>query len=137
MPDLPAEAAIQAADTDLLAEITALRAELAAQQRTIPALPAEHDMRRITWRPWQQPPTPIAHIDLACHQCGHPGPQMLALGFVGSEKPIIAYQANRCPSCQEMRVYRRDPAPLTEIAYHPPLSGGGFPPATTTEETNR
>jgi hypothetical protein len=127
-------------DTDLLAEINALRAELAAQQRTIPALPDEDDMRRITWRPWQQPPTPIAHIDLACHQCDHPGPQMLAFGLVGSEKPVIAYQANRCPSCQEMRVYRREPAPLgpprvvlTEIAYHPPQT----PPASTTEETNQ
>jgi len=114
-------------DRDLLTEIAALRAELAAQQRTIPALPEQHDGERIRWLRWEPAPT-LSHVPAECYQCAHPGPLMLALGVAG-EPGVIRYHASRCPSCQEMRVYRRDYAPyglrvnLTEIAYHPPQGG--------------
>ncbi len=110
---------------DLLAEIDALRAELAAQQRTIPALPAEHDGNAITWRPWEQAPVALCRIDNGCHQCDQPGPLMLAFGLTterGERGPRIRYNAHRCPACQEMRVYRRYPV-TEEIAYNPPQTG--------------
>ncbi|WP_030506390.1 hypothetical protein [Microbispora rosea] len=127
------------ADADLLAEIAALRAELAAQQRTIPALPSENDGQAIRWQPWRQAPEILAHVDLACAQCAHPGPPLIAFGLVEERRPVIRYQASRCPACQEMTVYRRDHPKygmpgtrLVEIAYHPPQT----PPASTNEETN-
>lgn len=102
-------------------------AELAVEQRTIPALPFEHDGQAITWRPWVAAPVVIAHVPMECHQCAHPGPPCLAFGLVGDKKPVIRYNAIRCPSCQEMTVYRRDyprfgvpHAALVEIAYSAP-----------------
>lgn len=117
-------------DRDLLAEIDALRAELTAQQRTIPALPDEHDGHAITWRPWLEAPVALSHLDNGCHQCDHPGPQMLAFGLTtepDQRGPRIRYHAFRCPACQEMRVSRRHPV-IEEIAYHPPQAASA-PPA--------
>ncbi|WP_449060574.1 hypothetical protein [Planomonospora algeriensis] len=109
----------------LQAEVEALRAELAAQQRTVPALPSEHDGTPITWRPWTPAPL-LSHVDAACPQCAHPGPSLLTFGLAG-EKQKIRFQANRCPACRETRVYRREPAAyglprIILIAYHPPRS---------------
>jgi hypothetical protein len=64
-----------------------------------------------------------------CPQCDHPGPQAITFGLAGPGKPLIRFNANRCPGCQEMRVYERRHrqyrvgAELVEIAYHPPHSG--------------
>lgn len=111
----------------LRAEVVGLRAALAVQQRSIPALPHLDGGIRITWRLWE-PALLLSHIDPACEQCDHSGPQMIAFGLAAlkaGQPPVIRYQAHRCPACQETRVYRRDTTPdlrttLTEIAYHPP-----------------
>jgi len=116
--------AASAEATRLRAEVEALRAELAAHQRTIPALPTDDGGTPIEWGPWEQAPTPVSHIPVDCDQCAHPGPPLLALGRAGG---VIRYQAVRCPACQQMRVCRRDHiglrVHLTEIAYHPPQGG--------------
>lgn len=110
----------------LKARVDALLAELATRQTTIPALPGTIDGQAVTWRPWQQPPTPITHVDVSCPQCAHPGPPMLALGLAGTPG-VIRYQASRCQACQETRVYRREHARygpprvhLEQVAYIPP-----------------
>jgi hypothetical protein len=116
-------------ERDLLAEIEALRTELATQQRAIPTLPDADGLTSIRWKPWRVPPTILDHVDLACDECAHPGPQLIAFGLTGSNRPVITHQAHRCPACQEMRVYRRDRpkyglmgVQLTQIAYSPPVS---------------
>lgn len=117
---------------ELRAENERLRRALAAAQRPIPALPTEHDGEPITWRPWE--PAPFILCSKAgdlngCTQCDHPGPSLLALGLAGPGKPLIRYNATRCPGCQEMHVYERRHhqyrigAELVSIAYHPPHPG--------------
>ncbi|GAA2411607.1 hypothetical protein GCM10010404_81920 [Nonomuraea africana] len=111
----------------LRAQVTTLEAALTVRQRSIPALPRLDGATPITWRRWQAAPL-LSHVDSACEQCAHPGPQQITFGLDSraGRKPVICYQANRCPACQEVRVYRRDEATtgwpravLTEIAYHP------------------
>ena len=111
---------------DLRAENEQLRARLAAV-RTVPELPAEDQGERIEWRPWEQAPViQCARADdlNTCPQCGHPGPSLLAFGLAGPGRPLLRYQAHRCPHCQETRVHRRDRdwrgLDLVEIAYWPP-----------------
>lgn len=112
----------------LRARITELEAELATQP-FIPALPDEHDGEPITWRPWE--PAPVILCTRAgdpngCSTCNYPGPTLIAFGLSGPDRPRIRYNAHRCPSCQEMRVYHRVydkyrlGADLQEIAYSPP-----------------
>ena len=112
----------------LRARVAELEAQL-ADQVTIPALPAEHDGQAITWRPWE--PVPVILCTRAgdlnsCPQCDHPGPSLIALGLAGPGKPVIRFNAHRCPACQEMRVYHRVydkyriGAELVEIAYSAP-----------------
>ena len=110
----------------LRAENEQLRAQLAAV-RTVPELPAEHQGEPIEWRRWEQAPViQCARADdlNSCPQCDHPGPSMLAFGLAGPGRPLLRYQAHRCPHCQETRVYRRDRdlrgLDLVEIAYWPP-----------------
>lgn len=110
----------------LRAENEALRAQLATQA-LIPELPAEYDGEPITWQPWEAAPVIncYRHADFnTCAQCGHPGPSVMAFGYAGPKKPLLKYQAHRCPSCQETTVYRRDRdwrgLDLVQIAYHPP-----------------
>ncbi|MFG6197743.1 hypothetical protein [Nonomuraea sp. JJY05] len=125
---------IEALQTDIDLENRYLRVEneklrgmVAAQQRFVPALPRLDGATSITWRRWEPAPL-MSHIDPACEQCDHPGPQQMAIGLAAprpGQQPLIRYQASRCPACQEMTVYRRDRAAnlrttLTEIAYHPP-----------------
>ncbi|MFF7476630.1 hypothetical protein [Streptomyces sp. NPDC008092] len=103
---------------ELLARVAHLEAALAATPY-MPELPAEHDGEPITWRPWEEAPVILcAHAgDLnACWACAHPGPSLLAFGLAGPGEPRIRFNAHRCPSCQEMRVY----AELAEVAYSPP-----------------
>lgn len=115
-------------EAQLLARIAELEAQLAAQP-VIPALPTEHDGEAIEWRPWEQAPVILCARagDLnGCPSCDHPGPQMLAFGVAGPGRPVIRFNAHRCPACQEMRVYERVydqyrvGAELVEIAYSAP-----------------
>ncbi|MGW2725639.1 hypothetical protein [Streptomyces sp. NPDC001492] len=108
--------------------IADLEAQLAAQPY-IPALPAEHDGEAITWRPWEEAPVILCARagDLnGCTTCGHPGPSLIAFGLAGPGKPLIRFNAHRCPGCQEMRVYQRVyekgriGVDLNEVAYSPP-----------------
>jgi hypothetical protein len=108
--------------------IAALEAQLAAQPY-IPALPAEHAGEAITWRPWEEAPVILCARsgDLnGCTSCDHPGPSLLAFGLSGPGKPLIRFNAHRCPGCQEMRVYQRVydkyriGADLREVAYSAP-----------------
>lgn len=108
--------------------IADLEAQLAAQPY-IPALPAEHDGEPIAWRPWEEAPVILCARagDLnGCTTCQHPGPSLLAFGVAGPGKPLIRFNAHRCPGCQETRVYQRVydklriGADLNEIAYSPP-----------------
>lgn len=108
--------------------IADLEAQLAAQPY-VPALPAEHDGEAITWRPWEEAPVILCARagDLnGCGACDHPGPSLMAFGLAGPGKPRIRFNAHRCPSCQEMRVYQRVydkyrvGAELVQIAYSPP-----------------
>ena len=108
----------------LRAENAELRAQLAAV-RTVPELPAEDQGEAIEWRRWEPAPVILCADALnGCPQCDHPGPSLLALGFAGPGRPLLRYQANRCPHCQETRVYRRDRdwrgLDLVEIAYWAP-----------------
>lgn len=114
---------------ELRAEVARLTEQLAAQA-VAPELPAEYEGEPIAWRPWEAAPVILCsrNGDLnGCPQCDHPGPSMLAFGLAGPGHPLIRFNANRCPACQEMRVYFRDysdkyriGARLVEIAYHPP-----------------
>lgn len=110
-------------EAQLRARVAELEAQLAAQP-VIPALPAEHAGEAIEWRPWEEAPFIIAHVDNGCDKCGHPGLSMLTFGVAGPGKPLIRFQAHRCPACQEMTVYRRDRdwrgLDLVEIAYSAP-----------------
>lgn len=108
--------------------IADLEAQLAAQPY-IPALPTEHDGEPITWRPWEEAPVILCARagDLnGCTTCQHPGPSLIAFGLAGPGKPLIRFNAHRCPRCQEMRVYQRVyekgriGVDLNEIAYSPP-----------------
>lgn len=108
--------------------IADLEAQLAATT-FVPELPAEHDGEAITWREWEEAPVILCtrNDDLnECRACGHPGPSLIALGLAGPGTPRIRFNAHRCPSCQEMRVYQRVydqyriGADLKEIAYSPP-----------------
>lgn len=109
----------------LRARVAELEQQLAAKP-FIPALPAVHDGEAIEWRPWEEAPVIIAHVDNGCAACGHPGPPLLAFGLAGPGRPVIRFNAHRCPSCQEMRVYQRTydqyrvGARLVEIAYSAP-----------------
>lgn len=112
----------------LRAENQRLRDQLAALP-VIPELPTEHDGHPIEWRPWEPAPVILCHGDdfNPCPQCNHPGPSALAFGIAGPGRPVIRFNAHRCPACQETRVYYRDysdryriGAKLLEIAYHPP-----------------
>lgn len=110
----------------LRAENEQLRAKLAAA-RTVSELPAEHDGVPIEWRRWEPAPVILCADGLnGCPQCGHPGPSVLAFGLAGPGNPVIRFNAHRCPSCQETRVYERRhdkyriSAELVEIAYWPP-----------------
>lgn len=108
--------------------IADLEAQLAATP-FVPALPAEHDGEAIMWREWEEAPIILCTRkgDLnGCGACDHPGPSLIALGLAGPVKPRIRFNAHRCPSCQEMRVYQRVynkyrvGAELKEIAYSAP-----------------
>jgi hypothetical protein len=108
--------------------IADLEAQLAATP-FVPELPAEHDGETITWRAWEEAPVILCARagDLnSCGSCDHPGPSLLAFGLSGPGAPKIRFNAHRCPSCQEMRVYRRVydkyriGADLKEIAYSAP-----------------
>ncbi|MGW2219622.1 hypothetical protein ACWCSD_31940 [Nonomuraea sp. NPDC001684] len=127
-------ARIEALQADIDLQIRHLRVEneklrgmVAVQQRFVPALPELDGATPITWRRWE-PALLMSHIDPSCEQCAHPGPRQMAIGLAAphpGHRPLIRYQASRCPACQEMTVYRRDTGPnlrttLTEIAYHPP-----------------
>lgn len=110
--------------------IAELEAQLAAQPY-VPELPAEHDGEAITWRPWEEAPVILcarAGDVNGCGACGHPGPSLIALGLSGPGKPLIRFNAHRCPSCQEMRVYQRVydryrvGADLVEILHSAPRS---------------
>jgi len=112
----------------LRAENEALRAKLAAVRR-IPELPAEHKGVPIEWRRWE--PAPFILCERAgdlngCPQCDHPGPSLLTFGLAGPGKPLIRFNAHRCPSCEETCVYERRydkyriGAELVEIAYWAP-----------------
>jgi hypothetical protein len=111
----------------LRARVAELEAQLAAQPY-IPALPTERDGEPIEWRPWEPAPVILCarNADMnGCDKCDHPGPQMLAVGLAGNPQ-LIRFNAHRCPSCQEMRVYQRVyercrvGARLEEIAYSAP-----------------
>ena len=106
----------------LRAENEQLRARLAAV-RTIPELPAEHEGVAIDWRRWEPAPVVLCAEVNSCLQCDHPGPSLLVFGLAGPGRPLLRFQAHRCPSCQETRVYRRDRdwrgLELVEIAYWP------------------
>jgi hypothetical protein len=113
---------------ELLARVAELEAALAATAY-VPALPTEHDGEPITWRPWEEAPVILCAWagDLnACNACNHPGPSLIAFGLAGPGTPKIRFNAHRCPSCQEMRVYQRVydkmrvGAELVEVAYSPP-----------------
>jgi hypothetical protein len=115
-------------EEQLRARITELEAQLAAQP-FIPALPERHDSEPITWRPWEEAPVILCSKagDLnGCRGCDHPGPSLIAFGLAGPGSPVIRFNAHRCPSCQEMRVYHRVydqyriGARLVEIAYSAP-----------------
>lgn len=108
--------------------IADLEAQLAATP-FVPELPAEHDGETITWREWEEAPVILCARagDLnCCGSCDHPGPSLLALGLSGPGKPLIRFNAHRCPGCQEMRVYQRVydkyriGADLKEIAHSAP-----------------
>jgi hypothetical protein len=108
--------------------IAALEAQLAATP-FVPELPAEHDGEAITWRNWEEAPIILCsrNGDLnGCAACDHPGPSLMAFGLSGPGAPKIRFNAHRCPSCQEMRVYQRVydqyriGAELKEIAYSAP-----------------
>jgi predicted RNA-binding Zn-ribbon protein involved in translation (DUF1610 family) len=112
----------------LRAENEQLRAQLAAV-RTVPELPAVHQGEPIEWQRWE--PAPVILCARAgdlngCPQCGHPGPSLLAFGLAGPGRPLIRFQAHRCPHCQETHVYERQydryrvGTRLAEIAYRPP-----------------
>lgn len=113
-------------------DVAALRARVAeleqrlAAQPVMPALPTTHDGEPIKWRPWEEAPVLLDHLDNGCAACGHPGPSMLAFGLAGPGRPVIRFNAHRCPGCQEMRVYQRAydqyrvGARLVEIAYSAP-----------------
>lgn len=118
-----------------MSELEALRARVAeleqqlAAEPVIPALPTEHDGEPIEWRRWEPAPVILCFRsgDLnGCDNCDHPGPEMLAFGLAGPGKPVIRFNAHRCPGCQEMRVYRRVydqyriGAQVEEIAYSAP-----------------
>jgi hypothetical protein len=112
----------------LLKRIADLEAQLAATP-FVPDLPTEHDGEAITWRAWEEAPVILCERsgDLnGCGACNHPGPSLIALGLAGPGKPRIRFNAHRCPSCQEMRVYQRVydkyriGAELKEIAYSAP-----------------
>lgn len=107
---------------ELLARVAELEAVLAATPY-VPELPGEHDGEAITWRPWEEAPVILCARDgdlNGCTTCGHPGPSLLALGLAGPGKPLIRFNAHRCPGCQEMRVYQRVYDKLREIAYSAP-----------------
>lgn len=83
----------------------------------------------IEWRRWE--PAPFILCSKAgdlngCAKCDHPGPSLLAFGLAGPGNPVVRFNANRCPGCQETRVYERRHdkyrigAELVEIAYRPP-----------------
>jgi hypothetical protein len=108
--------------------IADLEAQLAAQP-FVPELPAEHEGELITWRDWEEAPVILCTRagDLnGCGSCDHPGPSLLAFGLAGPGKPLIRFNAHRCPGCQEMRVYQRVydkyrvGADLKEVAYSAP-----------------
>jgi hypothetical protein len=112
----------------LLKRIADLEAQLAATPH-VPELPAEHDGEPITWRAWEEAPVILCARNgnlNNCRACDHPGPSMLAFGLAGPGTPKIRFNAHRCPSCQEMRVYQsvydeyRVGADLKEIAYSAP-----------------
>jgi hypothetical protein len=109
-------------------QIADLEAQLAAT-RFVPELPTEHDGEPIAWRQWE--PAPVILCTRAgdlntCQTCDHPGPSLLAFGLAGPGKRLIRFNAHRCPSCQEMRVYQRVyekgriGVDLNEIAYSAP-----------------
>jgi len=108
--------------------IADLEAQLAATP-FVPKLPAEHEGEAITWRAWEDAPVILCsrNGDLnGCGSCNHPGPSLIAFGLAGPGAPLIRFNANRCPGCQEMRVYQRVydkyriGAELKEIAYSAP-----------------
>lgn len=110
----------------LRAENALLRAQLSVQA-VIPELPVEYDGEAIAWRSWEVAPVISCYqaVDFnTCAQCSHPGPSVLAFGLAGPGKPLLRFQAHRCPACQETTVYRRDRdwrgLDLVQIAYHPP-----------------
>lgn len=116
------------AEAALRVRVADLEAQLAAQT-VVPALPTTHDGEPIAWRPWEPVPVILCFRsgDLnSCAQCDHPGPSLIALGLAGPGKPVIRFNAHRCPSCQEMTVYQRIyakyriGAELKEIAYSGP-----------------
>lgn len=111
----------------LRAEVASLREQLAAQP-VIPELPAEHDGVVIDRRPWEEAPVILcgrAGDINACPTCGHPGPSMLTRGY-SQATGLLGFTANRCPACQEMRVYHRWRergrlgAHMDVISYSPP-----------------
>ena len=113
---------------ELLARVAQLEAALAATT-FVPELPTEHNGQTITWRPWE--PAPVILCTRAgdlnsCTACDHPGPSLIAFGLAGPGKPLIRFNAHRCPGCQEMRVYRRVyekgriGVDLREVAYSAP-----------------
>lgn len=115
-------------EQELRDRIAELEAQV-AEQTAVPALPTEHDGQAITWRRWEAAPVILCSRagDLnSCEQCDYPGPSLIALGLSGPGKPVIRFNAHRCPSCQEMTVYHRVydkyriGARLVEIAYSAP-----------------
>ncbi|WP_043641370.1 hypothetical protein [Nonomuraea candida] len=108
----------------LRAENAALRGMVAVQQRFVPALPRFDGATSITWRRWEAAPL-MTHIDPACEQCDHPGPQQMAFGLATPRpgQPLPGQPLPRLPGDDRLPA-RQWPQPANH------LDRDRLPPAT-------